>query len=398
MTKNRLSKRAATLQPSMSLAISAKAEELRRNGVDVLSLSVGEPDFDTPSLIKEAGIRAIQEGKTKYTRAQGTVELREAIARRIKKDTGVDYPIEQITVANGAKHSIMNALLALLDPGDEAIVLSPYWVSYPEMIRLCEATPVIIHTKEEKDFKVDRPTLEEHASDKTKVLILNAPSNPTGSDYTKEELQAITDWAVEQNVFIVSDEIYSKLLYEGTHYSPVSFGREVNNLTILINGVSKSYAMTGWRIGYAAGPADIIKAMNGLQSQMTSNPNSIAQFAGTAAFDADDALFLPMVQAFRERRDYCVARVNQIPGMHCNTPDGAFYLFVNVTGIYAQNDTVRDSLRLAAYLLDEAQVAVIPGIGFGQDAYIRLSFAAGMETLEEALNRIETAVVKLLNR
>lgn len=397
--KNRISKRATTLKPSMSLAITAKAEQLRRDGVDVISLSVGEPDFDTPEAVKEAGIRAIREGMTKYTRGQGTVELREAIARRIKKDTGVDYPIQQITVANGAKHSIMNALLALLDPEDEAIILSPYWVSYPEMVRLCGAKPVIIHTREEEGFTVSAETLAAHTNEKTKVLLLNAPSNPTGSDYPKEELEQIARWAVENQVFILSDEIYSKLLYEGEHTSIASLGVDVNNLTILVNGVSKAYAMTGWRIGYAAGPEDVISAMNGLQSQMTSNPNSIAQYASIAALDADDSMIRPMIDAFRERRDYCVQRVNEIPGMQCKTPDGAFYLFVNVTKLYQQsNDAINDSLELAAYLLDEARVAVIPGIGFGQDDYIRISFAAGLDTLREALDRIETAVEKLLKK
>ncbi len=394
--KNRISNRAETLQPSMSLAITAKAEQLRREGVDVISLSVGEPDFDTPQLIKDAGIEAIQKGLTKYTRGQGTVELREAIRRRIHKDTGLEYPIEQITVANGAKHSIMNALLALLDPGDEAMILSPYWVSYPEMVRLCGTDPIIIHTKEEEGFKVSAATLKEHTSERTKLLLLNAPSNPTGSDYTKPELEAIARWGIENQVFVISDEIYSKLLYEGEHYSIASLGREINNLTILINGVSKAYAMTGWRIGYAAGPADVIKAMNGLQSQMTSNPNSIAQYASIAALDADDSILDPMIQAFRARRDYCVKRVNQMPGLRCNTPDGAFYLFVNASALYTQSEgKISNSLELAAFLLDEARVAVVPGIGFGQDDYIRLSFAAGLDTLEEALDRIEASLKTL---
>lgn len=395
--KSRIAERARSLKPSMSLAITAKAQQMRRDGIDVISLSVGEPDFDTPALVKAAGIEALETGLTRYTMGQGTVELREAIQRRIQKDTGVDYSIEQITVANGAKHSIMNALLATLDPGDEAIILSPYWVSYPEMVRLCGAEPVIIHTREEDKFKVSPETLQNHTSEKTKLLILNAPSNPTGSEYTRGELQGIADWAVKNDVWIVSDEIYSKLLYEGEHISIASLGRDVNNLTILINGVSKAYAMTGWRIGYAAGPQDLIKAMNGLQSQMTSNPNSIAQHASIAALDADDEMIRPMIQAFRERRDYCVQRVNQIPGLRCNVPDGAFYLFVNAKELYARSGgKITGSLDLAAFLLDEARVAVVPGIGFGQDAFIRISFAAGIDTLQEALDRIEQAVSTLI--
>lgn len=394
--KNRISHRAQTLQPSMSLAVTAKAEELRRSGIDVISLSVGEPDFDTPDPVKEAAIDAMRQGKTKYTQAQGTVELREAIVNRIEKDTGVRYDKDAVTVANGAKHSIINALLALLDPEDEAIILSPYWVSYPEMVRLCGATPVIIDTEEEHAFKVTVDALERHTSNRTKVLLLNAPSNPTGADYTKEELEKIADWAVRHQIFILSDEIYSKLLYEGSHTSIASISDEVNKLTIMFNGVSKAYAMTGWRIGYAAGPKDVIKAMNGLQSQMTSNPNSIAQAAAIRALQMDDRELEPMIHEFMKRRDYCVERIRRIPGMRCSRPDGAFYLFINVEDIYtATVGRIRNSIDLASFYIEEAKVAVIPGIGFGRDGYIRISYATDLETLKRALDRIEDATRSL---
>lgn len=394
--KNRISQRAQTLQPSMSLAVTAKAEELRRSGIDVISLSVGEPDFDTPDPVKEAAIDAMRQGKTKYTQAQGTVELRETIVNRIEIDTGVRYDKDAVTVANGAKHSIINALLALLDPEDEAIILSPYWVSYPEMVRLCGATPVIIDTEEEHAFKVTVDALERHTSNRTKVLLLNAPSNPTGSDYTKEELEKIADWAVRHQIFILSDEIYSKLLYEGSHTSIASISDEVNKLTIMFNGVSKAYAMTGWRIGYAAGPKDVIKAMNGLQSQMTSNPNSIAQAAAIRALQMDDRELEPMIHEFMKRRDYCVERIRRIPGMRCSRPDGAFYLFINVEDIYtATVGRIRNSIDLASFYIEEAKVAVIPGIGFGRDGYIRISYATDLETLKRALDRIEDATRSL---
>lgn len=394
--KNRISHRAQTLQPSMSLAVTAKAEELRRSGIDVISLSVGEPDFDTPDPVKEAAIDAMRQGKTKYTQAQGTVELREAIVNRIEKDTGVRYDKDAVTVANGAKHSIINALLALLDPEDEAIILSPYWVSYPEMVRLCGATPVIIDTEEKHAFKVTVDALERHTTNRTKVLLLNAPSNPTGADYTKEELEKIADWAVRHQIFILSDEIYSKLLYEGSHTSIASISDEVNKLTIIFNGVSKAYAMTGWRIGYAAGPKDIIKGMNGLQSQMTSNPNSIAQAAAIRALQMDDRELEPMIHEFMKRRDYCVERIRRIPGMRCSRPDGAFYLFINVEDIYtATGGRIRNSIDLASFYIEEAKVAVIPGIGFGRDGYIRISYATDLETLKRALDRIEDATRSL---
>lgn len=395
----RISKKVLALSPSMTLAVTAKAQALRSQGVDIISLSAGEPDFDTPQPIAQAAIDAILAGETKYTLVQGTVSLREAITKKIKLDTGLDYTTDQIIVSNGAKHTIMNALFAILDKGDEVLIPSPYWVSYTEMVKLAGGVPVIVPTSEDTGFIADADLLSKYTTDRTKALMLNSPSNPTGAVYPKEVLQGIAEWAVSHQVFVLSDEIYGKLIYEGEHKSIASLDCDAYNLTILINGVSKAYAMTGWRIGYAAGPADIIKAMNGIQSQMTSNPNSIAQIAATKALLSDDSLISPMVDAFKARRDYCYDRLRAIPHLRPHKPQGAFYLFVNTKDLYSiewNGEPIGNSIRLCEFLLDQAHVAAVPGIGFGEDDYIRISFATSMELLEKAMDRIEEAVRGLL--
>lgn len=396
----RISNRALSIAPSLTLSVTAKAGQLRAQGVDIISLSAGEPDFQTPEVIARAGIQAIETGNTKYTAAQGTVELREAIANRIKRDTGVVYSAEQITVANGAKHSLLNALLAIINPMDEVLIPTPYWVSYTEMVKLAGGVPVLVPTREEDGFCTNARQLESFRTEKTRAIILNSPSNPTGFVYSKELLREIGEWAVSHGLYIISDEIYSKLLYEGEHFSVAATKCDVYNITIMINGCSKAYAMTGWRIGYAAGPADVIGAMNKLQSQMTSNPSSIAQAASVVAMDSDDALIQPMIEAFRQRRDYCVDRINQMRGVRCSRPAGAFYLFVHSSDLYDrqyQGKRIKDSIGFSEFLLQEAQIAVVPGIGFGDDDYIRISFATSMELLEKAMDRMENAIAKLLD-
>lgn len=391
--KNRLSLRAENIAPSLTLAVTAKALHLKSEGVDIISLSAGEPDFDTPAPIAEAGIQAIKDGKSHYTAGSGTVSLRQAIANKVKKDTGVDYTVEDICVSNGAKHSLMNVLLAIVDKGDEVIIPSPYWVSYTEMVKICDGTPIVVDTKAEDRFLITVDQLNKNLTNKTKAILLNSPSNPTGSAYTKEELEKIADWAIENDVFVVSDEIYSKLLYDGTHTSIASVRPEMKDLTFIINGVSKAYAMTGWRIGYVCGPTDVLKGVHKLQSQMTSNPNSIAQEAAQKALESDDEVLAPMLEAFKRRRDYCYDRVAAMPGVKVNKPDGAFYLFIDVSSYYG--DGIKNSIEFANYLLEEAQVAVVPGIGFGNDDYIRISFATSDALLEKAMDRIEAALKKL---
>lgn len=388
--KQRLSNRANTLAPSLTLAVTAKAQQLKAEGIDIISLSAGEPDFDTPETIAQAGIQAIQDGKSHYTAGSGTVALRQAIANKVKTDTGLSYKVEQICVSSGAKHSLMNVLLAVVDEGDEVLIPSPYWVSYTEMVKICDGKPVLIETKAENRFLVTVDELNNKLTNKTKVLMLNSPSNPTGSAYTKEELEKIADWAIENDIFVISDEIYSKLLYNGTHTSIASVRPEMADLTFIINGVSKAYAMTGWRIGYVCGPEDVLKGVHKLQSQMTSNPCSIAQEAAQKAMESDDSILTPMLEAFKRRRDYCFKRVDAIEGMKVNKPDGAFYLFIDVSSFY--NETIKNSIDFANYLLEDAQVAVVPGIGFGNDDYIRISFATSDALLEEAMDRIEKAV------
>lgn len=390
-----LSKKALAISPSVTLEITAKAKAMKAEGIDVIGFGAGEPDFDTPDNIKEAGIKAINEGLTRYTAASGIVELKEAICKKLRVDNNLEYSPDNIVISSGAKHSIFNALMAVINPGDEVIVGIPYWVSYPEMIRLAGGVPVYIETKEEKDFKFTTEDLERVRTDKTKALILNSPSNPTGAIYEKGELIEIANWAVKNGIIVISDEIYEKLVYDGEHISIASLNSEIKDLTIVINGMSKAYAMTGWRIGYAAANNEIAKVMSNVQSHTTSNPCSISQYASVEGILGDQDDVYKMREEFKKRRDFMVDKVNSIKGLSCRKPKGAFYIMVNITEVKGKTIdgiTINDSLDMAKLLLDKAKVAVIPGIGFGADDYIRLSYATSMENIEEGLNRIQEVV------
>ena len=380
----RLAKRTQKINPSLTLAITAKAKKLKSEGYDIVNFAAGEPDFDTPEFIKEAAITAIKTGFTKYTPTTGIPELKKIIADKLKKDNSLVYDSSQIVVSCGAKHSIFNALFVLLNKGDEVIIPSPYWVSYPEMVNLCEGKPSFIETLPENDFKITVKDLEKYINPKTKVIILNSPSNPTGCVYTEEELRQIAQICVAKKIFVISDEVYEKIIYDNQkHISIASFDKDIYNLSITVNGLSKSCSMTGWRIGYLAGPADIVDAVSKLQDHSTSNPTSISQKAALAALNASDDFSKLMTAEFQKRRDYAIERLNKIKRVGFVKPKGAFYIFCNISKLKL------DSLTFANRLLNEAYVALIPGIGFGRDDYVRISFATGLTDLEKGMDRIE---------
>jgi aspartate aminotransferase len=380
----RLARRLTKVNPSSTLAITSKAKKLKAEGFDIVTLAAGEPDFDTPDFVKSAAIEAIKSGFTKYTPTTGIPELKQLICAKFKKDNALEYAPNQIVVSCGAKHSIFNALLALVNPGDEVLIPSPYWVSYPEMVNLCEGSPVFIQTSAKNNFKFRPDELSKAISSKTKVLILNSPSNPTGCVYSLDELKEIAALCVRNNIFVISDEIYEKLIYDGLKHSSIaSFNKDIYNLTVTINGLSKSYSMTGWRIGYLGAPLDIAEAISRLQDHSTSNPNSIAQKAGVAALCAPDTFFDKILIEFQRRRDYCIGRLKAMPKISPVVPQGAFYIFCDIS------KTGLSSKDVANQLLDKKYLSVIPGEGFGANDYIRISFAASLEQLEKGMDRLE---------
>lgn len=391
-----LSRKARQITPSVTLAITAKAKKLKEDGIDVVSFGAGEPDFNTPENIQEAAIEAIRKGLTRYTPASGILNLKEAICEKFKVDNNLDYIPSQIVVSNGAKHSLYNTLLAICNPGDEIIVPVPYWVSYPDLVKLVDAVPVLVETSEEDGFKYKRESLLKSITNRTKAIIVNSPNNPTGVVYNREELQMIADIALEHDLIIISDEIYEKLVYGGVkHISIASLSDKIKDRTIVVNGVSKAYAMTGWRIGYTASSEEIAKMMSNVQSHATSNPNSIAQYASVEAIKGQQADMEVMRKEFEKRRDYMVSRINSISGISCKNPDGAFYVMVNITALKGKNIRgyqIGNSVDLCNALLDSEKVAAIPGAGFGADDFIRLSYATSMENIIEGLNRIENFV------
>jgi aspartate aminotransferase len=390
----RLSERAQQLTPSSTLAITAKAKELRQQGHDVIGLGAGEPDFNTPEHILKAAEEAMRAGHTKYTASGGIPELKKAIADKFRQDNGLSYEPDQIVVTVGAKHALYNLFQVMLDSGDEVIIPAPYWVSYIEQVKLAGGVPVIVEGTEEQQFKVTPEQLRAAITDRTRAFLINSPSNPTGMVYTEEELRSLGEVCLEHDVVIISDEIYQHLIYgEEKHVSIASLGPDFYRNTIVINGVSKTYSMTGWRIGYAAGDARIIKAMTGLASHSTSNPTSIAQYAAIAALTGTQEPVDTMRAAFKERRDFVVKRLSEIPGFRILPPQGAFYAFVNVrTAIDASPFEDVDAWVKA--LLDEEKVAVVPGSAFGSPDHIRISYATSMEQLEKALDRIQRFVEK----
>ena len=394
-----LSQRAKAIKPSPTLAIDAKAKALKAQGVDVIGFGVGEPDFDTPKNIKDAGIKAIEMGFTKYCPVGGTDDLKDAIIEKLKKDNGLSYERGEVIVSCGAKHSLYNIAMTVLEKGDEVIIPAPYWVSYPDIVMLADATPVIVTTSEKNGFKMTAEEFRKAITPKTKAVVINSPSNPTGSSYSRKELEGIAEVAVEKKILIISDDIYEKLVYDGFEFiSIASISKEVKDLTIVVNGVSKAYAMTGWRIGYAAGAKEIVTAMTNIQSQSTSNPTSIAMKASTEALNGPQDAVNDMVKEFDKRRVYMVERLNGIKGMTCLRPNGAFYAFPNVTGLLGKSFNgrlIETSSDMATLLLDEVKVALVPGSAFGAEGFLRLSYATSMEKIKEGMDRIERAAEML---
>jgi aspartate aminotransferase len=395
----KLAARAGRIVPSPTLSITATAKAMIAQGIDVIDFASGEPDFDTPQSVKAAAEAAMRNGFTKYTAASGIDELKLAIIKKLETEQGLRYDKSQILVSCGAKHTLYNLAEALLEEGDEVIVPAPFWVSYPDQILLNDATPVILETREEDGYAITRQELEGRVTSRTKAIIVNSPGNPTGATYSLASLEEIAEIACRHDLVIVSDEIYEKILYDGSrHTSIAALGPDVAARTVVVNGVSKAYAMTGWRIGYAAGPKDLIGAMSNIQSQSTSNPASISQKAAVAALQVGESFTQQMLIEFDRRRRFMVERLNRISGIHCSMPAGAFYVFPNVKELLTRGGETRrmtTASDLATYLLQEAQVAVVPGDPFGSPSHLRLSYATSMEAISRGLDRMESAVKKL---
>ncbi len=393
-----VSKIAEAVRASTTLAVDSLAKQMKADGLDVVGFGTGEPDFNTPDNINMAGIKAICDGKTKYTPAAGIIPLRKAIAQRLKEDCGVDYDYTQIVVASGAKHSVYIALAAITNPGDEIIIPAPFWVSYYEMVRMVGGTPVIVEAGEEQDFKITAEQLEAAITDKTKCLMLNNPSNPTGMIYSKDELSAIADVCVKHDLYILADEIYYQLIYDGIEFTSIaSLGEEVKERTLLINGVSKSYAMTGWRVGYCAANKPLAKIMSNFLSHSTGAPSTISQWASVEALTGPQEGIEAMRLAFLERRDYIVKRINSIPDVSCIKPNGAFYVMMNIEKLVGKTlggKLIENDDDFAVALLEKALVAVVPCSGFGMKNFVRWSYAASMENIEKGLDRLEKFVTE----
>ena len=383
----KLAARISQVTPSLTLAIDAKAKAMKAEGIDICSFSAGEPDFDTPEHIKLAAKQALDAGKTKYGPAVGEPKLREAIANKLKTDNGLNYKAENVIVTNGGKHSLFNLMLALLDPGDEVIIPAPYWLSYPEMVRLAAGVPIIVNTDAKNNYKITPEQLRQAVTPKTKLFVLNSPSNPTGVVYTPEEIKELAKVVVETDIYVVSDEIYEKIIYDDTQQVSIgSFSPEIFQRTIISNGFAKAYSMTGWRIGYLAGPVEIVKAASTIQGHSTSNVCTFAQYGAIAALTGPQDCVEEMRQAFAKRRQFILERVSAIPGLNCAKPDGAFYVFIDIS------KTGMNSLEFCDALIENYQVAVIPGIAFGADDCIRLSYATDLTTIEKGLDRLDKFV------
>lgn len=390
----RISKKCQAVQGSLTLAIDAKAKQLRAEGKDVVSFGAGEPDFQTPQYIVDAAIKALNDGKTKYTAAAGIPELRKAVCDYTKKNIGTEYEFDQVVISNGAKQAIFNALQAILNPGDEVIIFSPYWVSYPEMVKMADGVPVFVDTIQSEGFKIDFDALKNAITDKTAAIILNTPSNPTGAIIPESDVRKIAQIAKEYDLMVISDEIYDVLLYDGEkHFSITQVDEETKERTILINGMSKAFAMTGWRMGYSISNKQIAKMIANYQSHATSNPNTIAQYATLAAVENENPDQQKMLDEFDRRRKYMVETVNNINGLSVQTPKGAFYAMVSIKGILGKKyngKVINGSMDFAESLLEATLTAVVPGNAFGIDDHIRLSYATSMENIQKGLDRIKT--------
>ena len=390
----RVANRAASIKPSPTLAVTAKAAELRAAGRDIIALSAGEPDFDTPSHIKEAAIKAIHDGKTKYTAAGGLPEIKQAVVDKFQRENALSYKPEQVLVSCGAKHSIYNLMQALLNPGDEVIIPAPYWVSYPDMAKLTGAEPVVIKTGLESRFKITRKQLHGAITDKSRLFIINSPSNPTGVSYSETELAEIAAVLTEHpEIIILTDDIYEHILWGQSGFKNiVNVCPELYDRTVVVNGVSKAYSMTGWRIGYLGGPLSLVKAAQKIQSQSTSNASSISQYAAIAALTGDQTYINESMAIFKQRHDFVHAGLNDIPGVECTASDGTFYSFPNMQGVIDKLDGINNDMELGEYLLEQAEVALVPGSAFGAKGYMRLSYATSMENLETAIGRLKDAL------
>ncbi|MBW8005539.1 MAG: pyridoxal phosphate-dependent aminotransferase [candidate division NC10 bacterium] len=395
-----LSRRVRSISPSSTLAITAMAKRMQAEGIDVISFAGGEPEFDTPEHVKAAGIRAVRDGFTKYTAPAGIEELRDAVVAKLKRDNGLEYTQDEVVTCSGSKQALYNLAMVFFDKRDEVIIPAPYWVSYPEQVRLADATPVFAPTREEEGFRLKRGDLERVLTRRTKAVILNSPCNPTGAVIELDELKAIAELAVEKDFYLVSDEAYEALTYDGVkHVSIASLGEEVKARTFVVGSTSKTYAMTGWRLGYAAGPKEIIKAMIDLQSHSTSAPASPSQKAAVAALLGPRETVESMRREFEKRRRYLLERLHGIPGVRCVPPEGAFYAFPNVSAFYgkkvARGRKISSSTDLTAYLIQEARVTVVPGADFGSDKHVRISYCLGMEQIRDGLERMAKALEQL---
>lgn len=394
-----VSHRCANIAPSLTLQIDARAKEMKAAGLDVVGFGAGEPDFPTPEHICEAGIEAIEQGMTRYTPSAGTIALRQAICDKLQRDNDLTYTPQDIIVSSGAKHSLFTIFQAILDPGDEVLIPTPCWVSYPEMVRMAGGVPVFVPADESTDFIPTNKAIASRVTRRTKAIIITSPSNPNGSVWSREQLQFVAGLAVSHPFYVISDEIYEKLLYDGrTHVSIAQLGEDIKAQTFVVNGMSKAFAMTGWRIGYVAGPRNVIQAMTNFQSQATSNPNAIAQHASMVALQSDQNCVCEMVEQFEKRRNAMVAKINSIPGLSCRKPAGAFYIMLNISKLIGKRyngRVIEGSMDFAELLLAEKQVAVVPGIAFEADNFCRLSYAISLENCMKGLDRIEQFVLSL---
>ncbi len=394
-----LAERMSRIQESMTLALSAKAKKMKREGIDVISLSAGEPDFATPENIKNKAIEALNKNFTHYTTVSGIPELKNAIIEKFKRDSGLEYSPSQIIISTGAKQALYNAIFALVGSGDEVLIPTPYWVSYRDQVIMAEGVPVFIETEEKNNFQFDIDSVKQKLTSKTKAILLNSPNNPTGIIYSEDLLKKLSELIIENNLYVISDEIYEKISYDGIKVkSIVSINPELKDRAIIINGFSKAYAMTGWRLGYAVGPETVIKAMNKIQGQITSCPNSIAQWAGVEALNGPQDSVEFMIDEFRARRDFVMEKLSEIPNISFVKPKGAFYIFINVSRYFGKSYkdyNINDSLSMSEYLLNEGKIALVPGSAFGQEGYLRLSYATGKENLSRALDRLKESLLKL---
>jgi aspartate aminotransferase len=395
----KLAQRIGRIKPSPTIAITVKAKAMQADGIDVIGFGAGEPDFDTPEHIKKAAVDALKAGKTKYTPIGGINELKDAIIAKLKRDNGLTYSRDEILVSSGGKHSLYNIAQVLFEAGDEVIIPAPYWVSYPDQVLLNDAKPVILQTREEDGFKVKPRDLEQAITPRTKAFILNSPSNPTGAAYTREDLQALSEVLLRHNLICISDEIYEKIVYDGFEFASIaSLGEKMKALTLIVNGASKVFSMTGWRMGFTAGPKEIVRAMTDLQGQVTTNINSITQWAAAEAYNGPQDFLRDWLKEFKRRRDTMVERLNKIPGVRCFKPQGAFYAFPNIAaylGKSAGGKKISTDQELCDWLLDRHRVACVLGSGFGAPGFMRLSYATSMENIEKGLDRIEKGLKEL---